>query len=174
MYRITQPIYLDPSIHPCWLRWSIIIKSLTQQEHQRLSTRFHENLSVSPNRPYLNLVCLGQWDHPQHEKSMKNMILTNQKLAFIPWYTCWALLYFHFPLLKNMTHSEYMDTLLSQDGHLWKYPESGCNRSNMVNIIHIYAKQCEIMQKNWWKSSNGQIHCFTRGNQLRGAKNMEN
>ena len=70
------------------------------------------------------------------------------------------------------THSEY--TLLSQEGHLWKCPETGCNRWNMVNIIHIYAKQCEIMQKIWWKSSNGQNQCFTRGNQLRGAKNLEN
>ena len=95
-----------------------------------------------------------------------------QKLAFIPWYTCWALLYFHFPLLYTMTHSEYMNTLLSQDGHLWKYPESGCNRWNIINIIHIYVVQCEIRQKIWWKSSNGQIHSFTRGNQLCGAKNM--
>ena len=52
----------------------------------------------------------------------------------------------------------YVHTLLSQDGHLWKYPESGCNRWNIINIIHIYVVQCEIMQKIWWKSSNGQIH----------------
>ena len=77
-------------------------------------------------------------------------------------------------IFVSMTNSKDSHTLLSQDGHFWKWPESGCNRWNMVNLIHIYAKQCEIMQKNWWKSSNGQIHCFTRGNQLRGAKNMEN
>ena len=41
-------------------------------------------------------------------------------------------------------------------------------------LMHIYNKQCEIMQKNRLKSSNGQIHCFCKGNQLRGAKNLEN
>ena len=30
-------------------------------------------------------------------------------------------------------------------------------------LMHIYAKQCEIMQKNQWKGSNGQIHCFCKG-----------
>ena len=58
--------------------------------------------------------------------------------------------------------------------HISKWPKSGCNWWNMINIVHIYAKQCEIMQKNQWKGSNGQIHCFCKGNQLRGAKNLEN
>ena len=30
-------------------------------------------------------------------------------------------------------------------------------------LMHISAKQCEIMQKNQWKGSNGQIHCFCKG-----------
>ena len=34
--------------------------------------------------------------------------------------------------------------------HISKWPKSGCNRWNMVNIIHIYAKQCEIMQIMFW------------------------
>ena len=58
--------------------------------------------------------------------------------------------------------------------HISKWPKSGWNWWNMINIVHIYAKQCEIMQKNQWKGSNGQIHCFCKGNQLRGAKNLEN
>ena len=41
-------------------------------------------------------------------------------------------------------------------------------------LMHIYHIQCEFIQKNQWKGSNGQIHRFCKGNQLRGAKNMEN
>ena len=41
-------------------------------------------------------------------------------------------------------------------------------------LMHIYHKQCEIIQKIRWKSSNGQIHCFCKGNQLHSAKNLEN
>jgi len=41
-------------------------------------------------------------------------------------------------------------------------------------LMHIYHIQCEFIQKNQWKGSNGQIHCFCKGNQLRGAKNLEN
>ena len=29
--------------------------------------------------------------------------------------------------------------------------------------MHIYDKQCEIMQKNQWKSPNSQIQCFYNG-----------
>ena len=29
--------------------------------------------------------------------------------------------------------------------------------------MHIYDKQCEIMQKNQWKSPNFQIQCFYNG-----------
>ena len=42
-----------------------------------------------------------------------------------------------------------------------KCPKSGWNRWNMLNVIHIYVKQCEIMQKSRWKHSNGKIHCFS-------------
>ena len=31
--------------------------------------------------------------------------------------------------------------------HISKWPKSGWNWWNMINIVHIYAKQCEIMQK---------------------------
>ena len=41
-------------------------------------------------------------------------------------------------------------------------------------LMHIYHKQCEIIQKIRWKSSNGQFHCFCKGNQLRSAKYLEN
>ena len=30
-------------------------------------------------------------------------------------------------------------------------------------FAHIYDQQCEIMQKNQWKSSNFQIQCFYKG-----------
>ena len=45
----------------------------------------------------------------------------------------------------------------------------------MVNVIHIYSKQCEIMQqKNDEKAQTANFTVFVRGNQLCGAKNMEN
>ena len=30
-------------------------------------------------------------------------------------------------------------------------------------VMHIYDKQCEIVQKNQWKSSNGRLQCFYNG-----------
>ena len=36
--------------------------------------------------------------------------------------------------------------------------------------MHIYDKQCEIMQKNQWKSPNIQIECFYNGTVLKTPK----
>ena len=74
----------------------------------------------------------------------------------------------------GMTQCKMEVRIWSGKTHISKWPKSGWNWWNMINIVHIYAKQCEIMQKNQWKGSNGQIHCFCKGNQLRGAKNLEN
>ena len=30
-------------------------------------------------------------------------------------------------------------------------------------LVYIYHKQCGIKQKNQWKSSNGQLQCFSKG-----------
>ena len=38
----------------------------------------------------------------------------------------------------------------------------------------IYAKQREIMQKNWWKTQTAKFTVFARGSQLCGAKIVEN
>jgi len=40
--------------------------------------------------------------------------------------------------------------------------------------MHIYAKQCEIMQKINEKAQTAKFTVFARGSQLRGAKNLEN
>ena len=39
--------------------------------------------------------------------------------------------------------------------------------------MHIYDKQCEIMQKNQWKSPNFQISVFTMGRQELCAENAK-
>ena len=39
--------------------------------------------------------------------------------------------------------------------------------------MHIYDKQCEIMQKNQWKSPNIQIQCFYNGTVLKTPKNTK-
>ena len=36
-------------------------------------------------------------------------------------------------------------------------------RWNGPILMHIYDKQCEIIQTNWWKNSNFQIQCFYNG-----------
>ena len=36
----------------------------------------------------------------------------------------------------------------------------GWKKWNKHDMMHIYHKQCEIIQKIEWNSSNGQIHCF--------------
>jgi hypothetical protein len=41
-------------------------------------------------------------------------------------------------------------------------------------MIHIYAKQCEIMQKIDEKAQTTKFTVFARRYQLHGAKNMEN
>ena len=38
-----------------------------------------------------------------------------------------------------------------------------CKKWNEPILMHIYDKQCEIIQKNQWKSSNYQIQCFYKG-----------
>ena len=46
---------------------------------------------------------------------------------------------------------------------------------SMSNLLtdNLKARDASA-SKNQWKGSNGQIHCFCKGNQLRGAKNLEN
>ena len=39
--------------------------------------------------------------------------------------------------------------------------------------MHIYDKQCEIMQKNQWKSPNIQIQCFYNGTVLKTPKKTQ-
>ena len=39
--------------------------------------------------------------------------------------------------------------------------------------MHIYDKQCGIMQKNQWKGPNFQIRCFTMGRQELCAENAQ-
>ena len=41
-----------------------------------------------------------------------------------------------------------------------KCPKSGWNRWNMLNMIHIYVKQCEIMQKKSMKTLKRQYSLF--------------
>ena len=52
----------------------------------------------------------------------------------------------------DMTHSKNERRIQSHLAHISKCPKSGCNRWNMLNIIHIYAKRCEIMQKKSMKT----------------------
>ena len=41
-------------------------------------------------------------------------------------------------------------------------------------LMHICDKQCEIIQKNQWKSPNKQIQCFYNGAVLKTPKKQKN
>lgn len=70
------------------------ISKMFCQRHDRLSTSFvnkKKGLITQPLEAFSSL----------HEKTMKNMIGTSQKLPLIPWDTSWAFFHFYFPLLST-------------------------------------------------------------------------
>ena len=56
----------------------------------------------------------------------------------------------HFSFLPHIwqlrTQCKMEVRIWSGKTYISKWPKSGCNWWNMINIVHIYAKQCEIMQ----------------------------
>ena len=65
--------------------------------------------------------------------------------------------------LADMTASKKMSWYESTK-HMFLKVVKWCWKSWKGPILmHIYDKQCEIMQKNQWKSSNFQIQCFYKG-----------
>ena len=59
-----------------------------------------------------------------------------------------------------MTQNRLMVAFDSQKGPNLKVVKWCWKRWNGPILVHIYAKQCEIIQKNQWKNSNFQIQCF--------------
>ena len=79
---------------------------------------------------------------------------------------CWSIV--------DMTRSRLMSWFQSRKWVKVKVVKLCFKKWNGHILMHIYHIQCEFIQKNQWKGSNGQIHCFCKGNQLRGAKKLEN
>ena len=65
--------------------------------------------------------------------------------------------------ILHRTHCEVMDGSHSRSRSKLKVVKWGFKKWNQHILMYIYAKQCEILQKNRWKSSNGQNHCFCNG-----------
>ena len=65
--------------------------------------------------------------------------------------------------IRNMTASQYNPWFEFQSWMKVKVVK-WCRKKkkwNEHNLMHIYHKQCEIMQKNQWNSSNGKHYWFT-------------
>ena len=65
--------------------------------------------------------------------------------------------------IRNMTASQYNPWFEFQSWMKVKVVK-WCRKKkkwNEHNLMHIYHKQCEIMQKNQWNSSNGKLYWFT-------------
>ena len=61
---------------------------------------------------------------------------------------------------KPRTAFQYNHSFGFQKPMKVKVVKWGWNKWNEHDLMHIYHKQCEIIQKIEWNSSNGQIHCF--------------
>merc|ERR1712020_875395 len=66
----------------------------------------------------------------------------------------------------HMTRSQFNHSY--ESGKWMKVKVAKCcwKKCNGPFLMHIYYKQCEIMQKNQWKGPNFQIWCFYNGRSL--------
>ena len=64
---------------------------------------------------------------------------------------------------KGKTESQFNHSYESGVGAKVKVFKWYWKKWNGPILMHIYDKQCEIIQKIWWKRSNGQNHCFCNG-----------
>ena len=60
----------------------------------------------------------------------------------------------------HMTAFQYNHSFGFQKPMKLKVVKWGWKNWNEHDLMHIFHKQCEIIQKIEWNSSNGQIHCF--------------
>ena len=65
--------------------------------------------------------------------------------------------------LVHMTKNRLMVAFDSNKGPNLKVVKWCWKGWNGPILMHIYDKQCEIIQKNQWKNSNFQIQCFYKG-----------
>ena len=63
-------------------------------------------------------------------------------------------------ILNDTTAFQYNHSFGFQKPMKVKVVKWGWKKWNEHDPMHIYHKQCEIIQKIEWNSSNGQIHCF--------------
>ena len=66
-------------------------------------------------------------------------------------------------LALGMTRNKMRVAIESGEGMKVKVVKLCWNKCNGPFLMHIYDKQCGIMQKNQWKCPNFQIQCFYNG-----------
>ena len=66
-------------------------------------------------------------------------------------------------VLETMTQCQDEVRILSGRTQKLKVAKRCWKQLNEHNLMYIYHKQCENMQKIQWKCSNGQIQCFYKG-----------
>ena len=86
-----------------------------------------------------------------------------QRVFFVRFYQIWRWCFWEKSTFLHTTHCEVVTGSHSQSRTKLKVVKWGFKKWNQHILMYIYAKQCEILQKNRWKSSNGQNHCFCNG-----------
>ena len=82
-------------------------------------------------------------------------------------------LFFGFYAYIYMTASQLNPSFECGEGMKVKVVKWCWKKWNWPILMHIYDKQCEIMQKNQWKSPNIQIQCFYNGTVLKTPKKTQ-
>ena len=83
-------------------------------------------------------------------------------------------LFENFRVQGSMTASQLNPSYECGEGMKVKVVKWCWKKWNWPILMHIYDKQCEIMQKNQWKSPNIQIQCFYNGTVLKTPKKHKN
>ena len=86
-------------------------------------------------------------------------------------------------ILEKIFLAAFTDLLTTQSQLVWSFESQSwvkvkvvkwCRKKwNEHNLMWIYHKQCEILQKIHWNSSNGQIHWFPIDYGPKGTKAMQ-
>ena len=101
-----------------------------------------------------NVLNWHSFDQPRHDDVDGNGMKFAEEIAK---FSC-----SFFPILDK-TQNRLMVALYSKKGPNLKVVKWCWKRWNGPILLHIYDRQCEIIQKIQWKSSNFQFQCFSKG-----------
>ena len=95
--------------------------------------------------------------------------------GIVQWYSLSSDNSYHYHVFYciYMTASQLNPSFECGEGMKVKVVKWCWKKWNWPILMHIYDKQCEIMQKNQWKSPNIQIQCFYNGTVLKTPKKTQ-